>query len=470
MNKFNLALEGKKIIGFHGSGGQIVYNIGAYVTWITPTKVEAKGGKGGKEWDDDGYDQQDVTMIHVRGDYGGIQSIQFDYVRNGVLRKGALHGASGGFRMTYEIKYLQGEYLVSVEGYYDEGSRVIQGIQFRTNTRTLEMMGYPKGRKFTVASNGNKIVGFHGYADKRLISIGAYFTTTSCKLECVGIIRKGISWDDGSGYDGIRKVLVYADTTSVKFISFEYEHRGKVIKSHQRRFPAAKELQEFVIDYPNEFITSVEGSFQDNLNYLVIKTSKGRTSPTFGNVSSGTRFVLEKPGNILVGFYGKEEYFLYALGAYYRPLPPPPDTEKLEAQGGDGGDYWDDGSAFDRIRKIFIGRTENAVGFVKFAYVQNNRFSLGDDHGNKTLLSDLEEFTLGNPMEYLTSVEGNYDDKSGVITMLRFNTNIISNFRVFGVGTTSSFLLKKDGHKIVGFYGRSSNMLHQIGVHVLPIL
>ncbi|KAL0642554.1 hypothetical protein Bca4012_040844 [Brassica carinata] len=161
------------------------------------------------------------------------------------------------------------------------------------------------------------------------------------------------------------------------------------------------------------------------------------------------------------------DYTLRALGAYYRPLPPPPDTEKLEEQGGDGGDYWDDGNSFSGTRKIFIGLTENAIGFVKFMYVQNDSVIFGDDHGSKTL-SDVQEFTLSDPAEYLTSVEGAYDDKSGVITMLRITTSN-KNSRAFGFSTTSTFTLHKDGHKIVGFHGKSSYMLHQIGVHVLPI-
>ena len=73
-------------------------------------------------------------------------------------------------------------------------------------------------------------------------------------------------------------------------------------------------------------------------------------------------------------------------------MPPPPDTEKLEEQGGDGGDYWDDGNSFSGTRKIFIGLTENAIGFVKFMYVQNDSVIFGDDHGSKTL-SDVQEVT-----------------------------------------------------------------------------
>lgn len=82
------------------------------------------------------------------------------------------------------------------------------------------------------------------------------------------------------------------------------------------------------------------------------------------------------------------------------------------------------------------------------------------------------QFELDYPSEYLISVEGNYDvvhgSESEVIRMLMFKTNIRTS-QVFGLETTSSFTLEKECHKIVGFHGKVSNMLNQIGVHVLPI-
>lgn len=74
---------------------------------------------------------------------------------------------------------------------------------------------------------------------------------------------------------------------------------------------------------------------------------------------------------------------------------------------------------------------------------------------------------LLDPFEHIISVEGTYDDTSGGITMLRFETNLQKS-PYFGFGTTSNFLLHKDNHQIVGFHGKSSNMLHQLGVHVIP--
>jgi len=85
----------------------------------------------------------------------------------------------------------------------------------------------------------------------------------------------------------------------------------------------------------------------------------------------------------------------------------------------------------------------------------------------------LWQFELEHPDEYLISVEGSYDvvdgSESEVILMLRFKTNMRTS-QVFGLDTTSSFILEKECHKIVGFHGKIGKMLHQIGVHVLPII
>lgn len=68
-------------------------------------------------------------------------------------------------------------------------------------------------------------------------------------------------------------------------------------------------------------------------------------------------------------------------------------------------------------------------------------------------------------------MDGCYDRVIGseveVITMLRFKTNKRTSIPV-GFESTSSFLLYKAGCKIVGFHGKASNMINQLGVHVVP--
>lgn len=152
-----------------------------------------------------------------------------------------------------------------------------------------------------------------------------------------------------------------------------------------------------MVDHPNEFITSVEGSFRKygtkSVTSLTFTTSKGRTSPTFGGVSEddNNKFVLKQNGCALVGFHAL--YYtsnLVALGAYCRPLPLRSHSEKLEAQGGAGGASWDDGDNFGGVRKIFIGKREMGIALVKFVYDKDTLVVFGDDHGNKTMTKSEE--------------------------------------------------------------------------------
>ncbi|EOA32046.1 hypothetical protein CARUB_v10015291mg [Capsella rubella] len=354
-NKFTLALYGKKIIGFHGSAMSNLNTLGAYVTSITPTKMEAKGGKGGKEWNDGG-DYEAITNIHVRITTKGIKNIQFDYVDKDGHPKVLIHGSTtgGGTLEPFEINHAENEYLLSIDGYYNETSGVIQAIRFKTNMKISEMMGGKDdddddddegemGTKFSVGCPGNKIIGFHGYADKKLYSLGAYFTSLpitkmeykdSAKGKLTDDGSSGYLWDDGT-FQGVRKVYVYYDGHYIRCVRFEYDNGGKVESREHGSKPIADRVQEkeFVLDYPNEFLMSVKGTsteayiegYRSLITSLSFKTSKGRTSQTFGNefCSSPVEFELEKKGCAIVGFHGRSRYYvLHALGAYFFPIPP----------------------------------------------------------------------------------------------------------------------------------------------------
>lgn len=57
-------------------------------------KLEAKGVKGGNQWDDLA-DHDHVTKIYVQDGRKGIQYVKFDYVKNGQPQTGSLHGLMG---------------------------------------------------------------------------------------------------------------------------------------------------------------------------------------------------------------------------------------------------------------------------------------------------------------------------------------------------------------------------------------
>ncbi|KAG7553483.1 Jacalin-like lectin domain [Arabidopsis thaliana x Arabidopsis arenosa] len=140
-------------------------------------KLEPKGGNGGKEWDD-GDDYEGVSQIYIREGCGGIESIKFDYVKNGQPKDGPIHGGSGqSFTEWFDLNHTCDEHIVSVTCFFEEGA--IQGFVIKTNIRTSALMGYNLGTTFKLEVKGKKIIGFHGSSGKNLYSLGAYFTPLS---------------------------------------------------------------------------------------------------------------------------------------------------------------------------------------------------------------------------------------------------------------------------------------------------
>ncbi|CAN7014938.1 unnamed protein product [Brassica oleracea var. botrytis] len=292
-------------------------------------KLEPIGGKGGKQWDD-GIDHDYVTKVYIRGGREGIHYIKFDYVKDGQSIDGLIHGVSGdGFTHTLEIGQSNYEHIVSVDGYYDDKTGVMQALQFKTNLKTFDLIGYPKGTsKFSLGVDGKIIIGFYGFSGRFLNSLGAYLRKTPpTKSGLVGGLYGGEYWDDGPNYDGVRKVYVTYTNYLIRSISTDYDKDGQVVTSSHGSKNG--ETKEFVIDYPNEYLTSVEGTYntipEDGVlvvRSLIFKTSKGRISPTYGFVS-GTQFVLESQGNVIVGFYGRDGGGFDAIGVYFSPIITP---------------------------------------------------------------------------------------------------------------------------------------------------
>ncbi|RID49380.1 hypothetical protein BRARA_H00183, partial [Brassica rapa] len=162
--------------------------------------LEARGGNGGNQWDD-GAEHEGVSKIYIREGRNGIESIKFDYVKNGEPKDGPIHGGSGqSFTESFDLNHTIDEHIVSIKCYYDEGviqglvinragslggggkrapNRVEPALVIKTNIRTSALMGYNLGTKFKLGVKGKKIIGFHGSSDKNLNSLGAYFTTLS---------------------------------------------------------------------------------------------------------------------------------------------------------------------------------------------------------------------------------------------------------------------------------------------------
>ncbi|CAN8289868.1 unnamed protein product [Cochlearia groenlandica] len=138
----------------------------------------------------------------------------------------------------------------------------------------------------------------------------------------------------------------------------------------------------------------------------------------------------------------------------------------VEASDGRIGEkQWDDGY-FDNVKKIRIGRSFFGVVFVKFYYSDDSTFVEGTTHGNSTQIR-YDEILIPDD-DYIEYVEGTYND-SHIISLwfeLHKRKRTTYYYGTFDKGTP--FLLHGiKNSKIIGFYGRSSNVhLTALGVHL----
>ncbi|XP_023641538.1 jacalin-related lectin 33 isoform X1 [Capsella rubella] len=449
-------------------------------------KVEAQGGKGGNQWDD-GSEHDAVTKIQAAAGANGMHYVKFDYVKNGKTEEAPLRGVKGRSIASdpFVINHPE-EYLVSVEGWYHPEGLMIQGLKFKSNKKTSDVIGYEDGTPFTLQVQDKKIIGFHGFATDYVQSLGAYFAplitsstplTPAVKQEAGGGTG-GASWDDGV-HDGVSKVHVGQGQDGVSSINIVYKKGSQEVEGGEHGKKTLLGFETFEVD-ANDYIIAVQvthdkvyGQDSDIITSLTFYTFKGKTSPPYGMETEKKFLLKDKNGGKLVGFHGRAGEALHALGAYFAATTTIPSTtspKKLLGIGGEKGTAWDDG-AYDGVKKVYVGQAQDGISVVKFVYDKGAQDIVGGEHGKSTLLG-FEEFEIDYPSEYITAVEGTYDKIFGsddvVITMLKFKTNKQTS-SPFGLEAGTAFALKEEGHKIVGFHGKVSDLLHQFGVHVMPI-
>ena len=83
---------------------------------------------------------------------------------------------------------------------------------------------------------------------------------------------------------------------------------------------------QFELDYPNEYITEVNGTFDrifgsDSavLTMLTFKTNKPATYGPFG-LTAGEAFDLKEEGHKIVGFHGSTGDLLHKFGVHVLPI------------------------------------------------------------------------------------------------------------------------------------------------------
>jgi len=223
-----------------------------------------------------------------------------------------------------------------VEGYYEKNfgvDTVVTTLIFKTSkNKTAGPFGIVSGTKFEFKKEGYKITGFHGRAGEYVNAIGAYLApsgttpltpaTQSQKLEGAGS-EAGTLWDDGA-FDGVRKVSVGQAQDGIGAVSFVYDKAGQVVEGKEHGKPTLLGFEEFELDYPSEYITAVDGTYdaifgnEPIVNMLRFTTNK-RVSIPFG-IGAGTAFEFKKDGQKIVGFHGRAGDLLHKFGVHVAPI------------------------------------------------------------------------------------------------------------------------------------------------------
>ncbi|KAF2608303.1 hypothetical protein F2Q68_00043610 [Brassica cretica] len=498
--------NGGKLIGFHGRRGNAIDAIGAYFDTGSqggdggnvpskdgpktdvPGKKGPLGGDKGEPFDDVGF--EGVKKITVGADNLSITYIKIEYVKDGKVEVRE-YGKARGKLQEFSVDY-PNDSITEVGGTYKHNytydTTLITSLYFTTSKGfTSPLFGIDsekKGTEFEFKDeNGGKLIGFHGRGGNAIDAIGAYFDTGSNsgsspqKLDAQGG-KGGNQWDDGV-HDGVTKIHV-AFSRVIEQIKFEYVKKGETKEgpAHGVKGGARTIIRTFEISHPNEYLLSVKG-WSDSSNKIVgIQfTTNTKTSDYYGFEKypgdEGTDILLEVKDKKIVGFHGFADTQLNSLGAYFAPIASTPlkPSKKLQAVGGDEGASWDDG-AFDGVKKIQVGQNNDGVSFVAVEYQNGSQKVVGGGHGKQSPLG-VETFELTDG-EYITSVGVYYDKIHAegrgvtVVTSLKFKTNKQIS-QPFGMTGGEYVELKEEGNKIVGFHGKASNWVHQIGVYVAPV-
>ncbi|XP_010487507.1 PREDICTED: jacalin-related lectin 33-like [Camelina sativa] len=432
-------------------------------------------------WDDGSHAK--VKKVQLTFD-DIIYSIQVTYDGTTALQS-QLRGSVGPKSAEFILD--SDEYITALSAYGKTigTQEVITALTFTTNKRTLGPYGNKSGFQISAPeATGKQIAGFLGTSGNVLNSIDVHYAPVPTipppvkKLEAKGG-ETGAVWDDGH-HDDVKKVYVGQGQDGVAAVKFEYINGSVVVIGIEHGKSTMLGFEEFELE-TGEYITSMEGTYDkifgaDSafVTMLIFKTTKNKTYGPFG-LEGSTHFEFKQVGFKISGFHGRAGDAINAIGVYLAPLgiiplTPATPSKKLEAFGSEGGTLWDDG-VFDGVRKVSVGQAQDGIGVVQFVYEKGSEVVVGKERGKTTLLG-FEELELDYPSEYITAVEGTYyvifGSESPVITMLRFKTNKQPSIP-FGLEAGTPFVLKEEGHKIVGFHGRAGDLLHQFGAHVLPI-
>ncbi|KAL4194510.1 hypothetical protein AMTRI_Chr05g59680 [Amborella trichopoda] len=144
----------------------------------------------------------------------------------------------------------------------------------------------------------------HGKVHRKIIKIGPWGG------------QGGSPWDDGS-FDGVSQITLVYDRC-IDSIRVEYDKNGKLVMAEKHGGDGGNHTAHIKLQYPEEFITEVSGHYCPVVHggTPVIRSLKFITSKrTYGpyGVEEGTPFSFLMDGGLIVGFKGRNGWYLDAI-------------------------------------------------------------------------------------------------------------------------------------------------------------
>ncbi|XP_023643257.1 jacalin-related lectin 16 [Capsella rubella] len=225
--------------------------------------------------------------------------VKFLYDKDNQTVVGEDHGSHTLLRVDeFELQH-PGEYLISVEGGYDDvvdgnKSKFIRMLRFKTNIRTSQLFGLETKPSFKLEKERHKFIEFHGTIDR---------WPPRQKYPCH--VMKTNDWMNN--YIGLPPKNDHKAHKS--FVSDATHH-------------ASKAMAKFELQHPGEYLISVEGGYDDVVDgnkskfirMLRFKTNI-RTSQLFG-LETKPSFKLEKERHKFIEFHGTIGNMLKKIGVH----------------------------------------------------------------------------------------------------------------------------------------------------------
>ncbi|TXG69204.1 hypothetical protein EZV62_004139 [Acer yangbiense] len=275
-------------------------------------------------------------------------------------------------------------------------------------------------------------------------------------------------------------------------LSFKGINENSVLESSQKFGGGGGGTRIITIDWPREYLTSINGIKNDHWGQTVVETLYFKTNlknyGPFGGTNpnrlEGSPFNVPLEDREIAGFFGRASNFIDAIGVYWKGPSIPIVTIKANEGitmkmdlprevgpwGGNKGKSWDDGLV-GGIQQIDVYVGNGAVHAIQCLYhSKDGNLVLSNRHGGGGA-SKVYKIELENQSsEYLVGITGFYGPIDGnccleVVRSVSFYTNK-GKYGPFGSEVGTFFNSPVSNAKVVGLHGRSGQYLDAIGVHV----